>query len=913
MSVALLETQLWITTKFTGVLTVNLIITHKNSDFDALAAVVAASKLYPDSVIVMPEPLQSNVRSFVNLYRDLLPLGDPRDLENEKIDMAVVVDTNRRERLGQWQSLLEKSAAITVYDHHPGEDDFNADRRFIDAVGATTTILLGELRKRKIDFTDFEATLFALGIYEDTGCLTYDISTARDAEAVAYLWRKGISITMIQEFLRSPLNETQKELLERLIRGSQMLQINRRRVLIAAAVFEEYVVGAAALIQLLDEIENAAVTVIIVKMVDNIYLAARARDSDLNLLELFEPFAARGYPGVISAHFKGSELAPIKEVITELLKQKLPPAITAREAASKPVITINSEMSLAEADTLLIAKNIKGCPVVDAGEMVGMISRRDLQKGLRSELGHAPVKGFMKKPITADPGESLAELRRLMIEHNIGRVPIIDAKGDPVGIVTRSDILRHLSYLDRQGRSLLREKKSVSGPFMPGDIDDWPESGSRFNLSHLMESELPPRIRELVIQVGRQADRDNLQVYLVGGIIRDLLLRYPPEKDLDFVVIGDAAAFTYHLQKLFGGTVRHHDKFGTASLQLGDGLRMDLVTARREFYPSPAALPHVESSSLKDDLFRRDFTINTMACSLAAEDYGRLFDYYNGRIDLREKVIRALNRLSFIDDPLRILRAVRFEERFNFSIEPETLALIADAVRRRVLEKVTRQRLNQELRQIYDEPSPLMILRRFDDLKILEFLYPGVEPDGKNWSALAGIEEIIRWARKREWGRDLELEPAYLSGLLFGLEYTQRSAIINELHLSRDKASAVNTACREAPKTLKQLGEEELSPSRVVGLLEPLPIEALFLVYALARSGFIRDHLKLYMEGLRYIRPKLKGRDLMNLGLEPGPRYRKIIDSLKQAVLDGEVRTPREEIAYVLRDLNAGEGKEGDV
>ncbi len=766
---------------------VDVVITHENGDFDALASLAAAAKLYPGSVIIMPEPLQPNVRSFINLYRDLLPLSEPGELD-KGINSVVVVDTNQKNCLGKWSSILDRAKQVTVYDHHPGKTDMNADCQVIEALGATTTILLEEIRERKIKLTEFEATLFILGIYEDTGCLTYEITTARDARAVAYLWGCSPSTRLIQEYL--------------------------------------------------------------------------------------------------------------------------PPALTADKVASKPVFTVKSDITVAEADDLLAEHSFKGCPVVEDNRLVGIISRRDLRKGLRSELAHAPVKGFMTRElITAAPDQSLIDLRRLMVEENIGRVPIVDKDGSLVGIVTRSDILRYLSSFDRRGRSLKIKKDGGNDPGRR-DLAEESEENELLNLSSLLNNELPGEMQRLLIKISRLAEREEIKIYLVGGIIRDLLLQYPPEKDLDFVVIGDAVEFAFALQKLLGGNVRHFEQFGTASLDLPDGLRLDLVTARKEFYISPAALPRVEKSSLKNDLFRRDFTINTMACSLEAEHYGEFYDYYNGKKDLENRLIRALYQLSFVDDPLRILRAVRFEQRYNFVIETKTLDLIHKAIEKKVLEKVSRQRLHQELKLIYKEPSPVKILKRFSELNVLPVLYPQTKADNHTWKLLFRLEEILSWVGSREWEENPDSELTFLSGLLYRLESADRSAIIRKSNLSRERASIVLKACREAPAVLKKLDQSDLNPSDVVNHLEPLSVEAILLAYALTEKKNIREHLKLYMDGLRYIRPRLRGGDLKELGIKPGPLYRKIIDSLKQAVLDGEVCTPQEELDYVITYLEAEKGKD---
>ncbi|MDW7728863.1 MAG: CBS domain-containing protein [Bacillota bacterium] len=891
----------------------NIIITHENGDFDALAAVVAAAKLFTDSAVIMPEPLQPNVRSFINLYRDLLPLIDPRDIGDD-IEKVIVIDTNRRERLGKWSYLLDKAKTVIVYDHHPGDEDLGADKSVIEEVGATTTLMLEEIRQSKIELTDFEATLFTIGIYEDTGCLTYDISTVRDAHAVAYLWEHDINTRLIQEYLKSPLSEIQKELFEKMIRESELHEINNRRVLISATELDEYVIGASVLLHLLDEIEDAGITIVIIKMGDNIYLAARSRADDLNLLELLSPFEVKGYPGAVSAHIKGLETKILKKKVLDHLKEILPPALTAAQVASKPVFTIRSDTTISDADDLLNENNFKGCPVIEEGKLVGIISRRDLRKGLRSDLGHAPVKGFMnRRLITASPDHSLTQLRRLMVEYNIGRVPIVDTNNDLIGIVTRTDILRYLSYIDHKGQSIKAKKTANYKTDSAQRLDHgYYSSGGSINILPLIDRELSHNTKKLLRQAGQLGENENVKVYLVGGIIRDLLLKYPLEKDLDFVVIGDAVAFAYKLQKVIGGVVRHFERFKTASIVMKEGFRLDLVTARKEYYLSPAALPRVESSGLKDDLFRRDFTINAMACSLVSDNFGRLYDFYNGRYDLEKKLIRVLNEQSFTDDPLRILRAIRFEQRYDFTIEEKTMQLAREAIKNKFLNKVGRQRLNQELRLVYRELSPVKVLKRFDQLQLIPFLYPGAAADRITWQYLSRIEDILNWASNLKWDRKPDRELVYLGGFLFRLESVKRSAIIKKLYISREKSKILLEAFDEIPAVYRKLDWSELNPSQIAAFLEGLPIETLLLAYAIYEEGHVKEHLKQYIINLRNIQPEFDGSDLKNMGLRPGPLYRKIIERLKQAVLDGEVSGFDQEREFVINYLSNVRRKEGE-
>lgn len=243
--------------------------------------------------------------------------------------------------------------------------------------------------------------------------------------------------------------------------------------------------------------------------------------------------------------------------------------------------------------------------------------------------------------------------------------------------------------------------------------------GSRIRIDSLLKKELPPRIFKILQQSGMMAAETGFQLYLVGGMIRDLLLDQAPEYDYDLVVVGDAGRFALLLQKRFGGRLTFYPRYLTAALKLDDGTKIDLVTARRERYSEPAASPRVEASDLKDDLYRRDFTVNALACSLLPAESGLLYDYYHGYDDLQNRLIRVFHPNSFRDDPLRIIRAVRFEQRYAFTIEKKTFDCIKGAIKAKTLALVSSERLAREVKNIYLEPYPIRVLERLRDLGVV--------------------------------------------------------------------------------------------------------------------------------------------------------------------------------------------------
>ncbi len=237
-------------------------------------------------------------------------------------------------------------------------------------------------------------------------------------------------------------------------------------------------------------------------------------------------------------------------------------------------------------------------------------------------------------------------------------------------------------------------------------------------LDDMLQNNLSPPVLKLMQQAGNMAAEQGFKLYLVGGIVRDLLLDYPLENDYDLVVTGDAGHFAVLLQEQIGGRLTLFPRFLTAAIKLDAGTRFDLSTARREFYPKPAALPRVEAASLKQDLCRRDFTINALACSLLPAEMGLLYDYYNGCYDLQQKLVRIFHPASFFDDPLRIIRAIRFEQRYSFKIEAMTLACLLKAANEETLALVDSQRLAREVRYIDREPYPAKVFMRLEELGV---------------------------------------------------------------------------------------------------------------------------------------------------------------------------------------------------
>jgi tRNA nucleotidyltransferase (CCA-adding enzyme) len=414
-------------------------------------------------------------------------------------------------------------------------------------------------------------------------------------------------------------------------------------------------------------------------------------------------------------------------------------------------------------------------------------------------------------------------------------------------------------------------------------------------------NKLPQEIKELIYLARDIAIRRNVRAYLVGGFARDLILGVK-NFDLDIVVEGDGIAFAEEFSRELRSKLIRHRRFGTATALAKPHLKVDFSTARKEFYPQPAHLPVVESGSLRDDLFRRDFTINAMAISIADHGFGELVDFFDGKADLRRKKIRVMHKLSFIDDPTRILRAVRFEQRYDFRIEPETLKFLKDAVRQKTLDKVQPQRLRDDLILILKENMPTKELRRINELAGFSFLCPGLKGSGKMFGLLVAVGKEIAWFHgSHPQRRHLDAWLVYLMGLLDQLDAAVIKGIFRRFAFKKGEEKRILDYKSLSRDFILKLSKKALKPSEVYALLEPLSYEVMLLIKAKYKDSNLKKHIEDFLGVYSGMRIHLSGDDLGAIGFEPGPHYQKIFRKILIARLDGKVRTREDELSLLKR------------
>lgn len=418
-------------------------------------------------------------------------------------------------------------------------------------------------------------------------------------------------------------------------------------------------------------------------------------------------------------------------------------------------------------------------------------------------------------------------------------------------------------------------------------------------MKHYLDS-LPKDMKDLIHLASDIANRNNLVAYLVGGFVRDLILG-KKNLDLDIVVEGDGIRFAEDFANTLKAKLIRHRRFGTATVILPySNSKVDIASTRKEFYPQAAHLPLVEKGTLKDDLSRRDFTINAMAISITKDCFGKLIDFFDGKKDLYNKKIRILHNLSFIDDPTRILRAIRFEQRYNFRIESKTLKDLKKAIRLKMLEKVEPQRIRDELFLMLKEERSLNEIKRILELLGFDFINPHLKVSKKTYLVLQSIGAQINWFKSRcLLRRQLETWLIYFMGFIDSLNMDETKKLCQRFSFrKRDEIRILNYK-KIRRNFIFALSQEKIKPSKVFSLLDPLSYEAILLLKAKYKNQQIQRHIEDFFEVYNHTRISVSGDDLYKLDIAPGPRYQEILKKVLNAKLNGLVKTKEEELAFV--------------
>ena len=879
----------------------SIITTHQNVDFDAFAASVGASRLYPDARIVFSGSLNRNVREFAALHGGELPIVSYRTLDLDAVRRMIVVDTAECGRLAELGELCgREEVEVVVFDHHTGDSSakppfVRGENWVVSGDGAQSTSMVHILLERDLPVSPLEATIFALGIHEDTGSLTYPRTTARDAEMLAACMRLGASQALIERYLHNPLDAEQRHLLLQVIDEVRVERIRGQDVHVVALRVDGYVDGLSIIAHKVMDLLNCEILLQVVAMEERIFVTARSRAGSFDVAALLRLVGGGGHAQAASAVLREHDPDKVVTRLLAALTDTVTTLPTAADIMSRPVRFIEADTAVD--DALLAAQRYghSGIAVKDRDRVVGMAARRDLDKAVRHGLGHAPVKGVMSRNVVfARQSATVEELRQLMVETNVGRLPIVSDEGygraerdgavlvdDVVGIATRTDVLA--AYQGGRADETESQKPAVT---RVDTLLDLPYFGRLFRAASAISD-------------------DFAGVYLVGGFVRDLLLGRP-NYDVDFAVEGDGIQFARRLAQRLGGRVRPHQKFQTAVVLLPpealgeepawlpagrDPLHIDVATTRTEFYDYPAALPSVEHASARQDLFRRDFTINAMAISLKGEDLGEVLDFFGGFRDLGNGVIRVLHNLSFIEDPTRIFRAVRYENRYAFRMDEQTRALAKACVEMHLVGDLSSARLRDELVSLLDEADVDWTLQRLFELGVARQVHPKLATGERTVDLIARLDvlvrefalegEVVRWRLR-------------LAAVTRNMTHDDLFMWLERLRLRHADAQVVRKSVVLGRRMDEQLTAGDLGDWDLYRLLHAAPVESVVFALGHSESGGAQERFRRYLGVLRRRRLQITGADVLVLGARQGPAVGRVLEAVRRGRIEDRIGPGRQ-------------------
>ncbi len=879
-----------------------VIVSHVNQDFDSLASMIAALKLYPDAIPLDPGAIEKNVRIFLKDYPDLINYTKIKNINIDEIDTIILLDTRQPNRTVLPKEVFERSKII-IFDHHPHhKNDVDGDKETIRYYGATITILLKELKRKHIHFTHQEANLFAMGIFEDTGMLTYSSVTTWDIKALDFLLKNDAEFSLSRKYISYDLDQKQLKIFNQLINKADVYNFSGINIIIGDAETEIYVDGVSLLAHKLMDPGNYKVGFIIIQMKNRVHLIARSRVPEINVSKILEKFGGGGHPSAASAVIKNMSKFQVKEKLITDLKKISNSIFNAKEIMEKNLIFIGSNQTIEQASALF-KKTDKGYIIVlKSGDVIGYLGRNDIKRATRHKLSKKSLLDIIANDFElVSPNIKISTIYKKIFAAN--KLLLVHKNNKVLGIIS---------------------KKTIK-PFTPNEFKDDPINvlthkfhySITSNANKLLIKYLPSNLYEILREISSIAQQEGYSAYLVGGFVRDLLIasfKKHHDKmlrfDFDIVTPQNGIKFARLLGKHLNAKVTSHRKFNTAILIFKKGqilpsqeFRIDIATARKEKYYYPGALPVVKNAPLRKDLFRRDFTINTIAIALVNKEFGKVIDFFRGQNDMKKGLIRVLHNLSFIDDPTRIFRAIRFAGRLNFKLEEHTERLLKNAIKSRYIKNLSGKRIFEELKYIFNERNPIPMANNLSKYHAYYFISPELKFNEEKEELILSIFEVLSWYKLLFAETTINKWTPYFIALIHDISQKEKIKVCKNFFVTK-KNTQIILKIEKIFSTIrnKLLRSNKIIPSKIYEILCNTPIEILLFIMARAKKDkLIEKKISFYLIELYYEKIFITGKELLGFGFKPGPMIGEIKRKLLYLKLDGKIKTKKAEINYIKR------------
>lgn len=847
-----------------------IITCHIYADLDALSSMVLIKKLYPDGILVFPGHIGKSVKAFVNLYQNFLHVKKIKDIQMDKVTKLIVVDTSKKNRIGLFEQLLDREdVEVVIYDHHKISENDIKNRRIIRKnYGSNTTNILEVLLENdpNIQFDEIEATLGLMGIYEDTGNFSFDSTTPKDLQMASYLLEKKGDLSKVNEYVQKGLEKEQLEIFIELIENSEFIEIDGEIAQLTYYKSDDFIFGMDELINKIQYLGKSSLCIILCGNDKRISLVGRSSNK-INVAEILKEYNVGGHEYAVSGVVRNQKIQKLYKDIRKRVERVIKPSKKSIDIMNTPVKTILKDTKIKLAYKIMYRMGYGGLPIVDEGKIIGIITRNSVDKALNHGFSNAPVSAYMtSEVVTADINISVEELKALVVEKGIGRVPIVDEEGKILGIVTRTDILKSI-----YNKNPIRKAKKLK---------------FQSEIKNNIEEVVPAELLKLLKIIEAVSKKRGEKVFLVGGIVRDLILGIN-NKDIDIVVEGDGIKFALELKEILGAKkVRIHEKFKTAVVVVDDNLKLDIASSRLEYYEYPTSLPVVEYGNIRDDMYRRDFSINAMALEIDSYNFGKLIDFYGGYDDLANKKIRILHNLSFIEDPTRIIRAFRFAARYGFELEKDTEIFLKNAINDGFLKKISWPRVKQELEILFSDKNLTRGMEFLNKYNVFKEINPNIEYDlemKKNIEKLESIEELLNFVDIKKWLLVFLI-------ILENLEKKELDLVFKKFNFSNKFIEKYDYGILMREKILDKLDSADKN-SEIYNALKNISMEIITLIYIQNRKEKVKIKIENYVYRLSKMKPLIRGEDLLKNGVVPGVEFKEKLRVYFMKQLDMEEPT----------------------
>ncbi|MCX6097332.1 MAG: CBS domain-containing protein [Caldiserica bacterium] len=862
-----------------------VILGHAGADFDCVASMAGLSRLYAGAVPVLPGSLEPNVEEFLRLYEGrfrFVRMPAPTLLK-EDIETVIIADTIVASRLGEYKGILSlPGIKLVAYDHHePNSASLvHIDEGHIRKCGATASLVTAALREELVPVNPDEATLLALGIYEDTGSLLFAETTAFDVEQAAYLLKAGASLSMVARYVTTYLTPEQQTALENALNNAQVRTVAGAQIAFSIVHAERNVGNLSVIVHRLAQIIKAEALFLIYQTPQTLYVLGRS-DRLLNVAELLAPLGGAGRVHAAASILRDGTSAEtaLERIVSSIAARNTQRYQVVHDIMTSHPASISQDRVAEQALQTMVNLGFSVLPVEHDGHIVGIVAKKTLEKTSLTRLQQKPVHYFLNTRIPAVPlTATVEELIQAFGTYNTGLLLVME-RDHLLGVVSRSDVLRYLNST--------AHPQSVVGAtggrvIARSDLDRWGGSDTAATLA----------------RIGQIGDAEENRAYLVGGSVRDVLLgRYP--NDWDIVTDKDVSGVAAAVAQTFETSVISYGRFMTHKIRIRQR-EYDFAGARLEYYDFPGSLPTVAPASLMKDLLRRDFTVNALAMSLSESDFGTVVDATGGLKDLEARIIRMTYPDSFIEDPARILRAVAAETRLGFIVEDDTRVKEREALELGLLNVRRNRRAQDEFKEMLSGDRCVACIKALSVLGCKLIGLPLVPPRAAKLRLLAALEKAPHATVN---GLDAPPWVAPLLVWLGDVSSQELQEVLKDFGLN-DRLAMACRPWQRKERSLRRLVERgSRSVSAVAEQLEGTPLPILSILEARLSQLKTTAPTHLLMTVLSRIQePRLlSGEDVMRLGIPEGQQVGLLLGRVRRLQLDGIIGSKEEAVAYLCR------------